>query len=484
MSSSGRILGNLMWRFAERCGAQAVSFIVSVVLARILEPQAYGTVALITVFISIVQVFVDSGLGNSLIQKKDADDIDFSTVFYTNIVFCIALYLLIYIASPWIAAFYDRPEMVPYIRVLSLTVVVSGVKNVQQAYVSRHMMFKKFFFSTIGGTVAAGVIGVIMALKGAGIWALVAQQLINITIDTCILWLTVRWRPEKCFSAARLKKLYSFGWKLLASSLLDTVYRQMSSLIIGRLYSPADLAYFNQGDKFPNLIITNINTSIDSVLLPSLSEVQDEREQLKRMTGNAIRLSCFILAPLMIGMAAAAENMVHIVLTDKWLPCVTILRIFCFVYLLYPIHTANLNAIKAVGRSDIFLKLEVIKKLIGLAALAVSMWFGAEAIAWSFLIIGIASQIINAWPNKQLLGYGYTEQLCDVIPALMPAAVMGIIVYMIGRLCGNSLMVLIVQLIAGALIYIAEVRIFMPDLWRLASSKLAARMHRADRIEQ
>lgn len=476
MSSAGSILSNLMWRFAERCGAQAVAFIVSVVLARILEPEVYGTVALITVFITIVQVFVDSGLGNSLIQKKDADDLDFSTVFYTNVAFCIALYIVIYAAAPLIAVFYTRPEIVPYIRVLSLTVVVSGVKNVQQAYVSRHMMFRKFFFSTLGGTIAAGIIGVVMALKGAGIWALVAQQLINISIDTCILWMTVRWRPRRSFSLDRLKRLYSFGWKLLASSLLDTVYRDMSSLIIGRLYSSADLAFFNQGDKFPKLIISNINTSIDSVLLPTLSEVQDEREKLKLLTSKAIKLSCFILAPLMIGMAAAARPMVHVILTDKWLPCVAILRIFCFVYLMYPIHTANLNAIKAVGRSDIFLKLELVKKLVGLLLIFISMWFGVGAMAWSFLLMSILSQIINAWPNKKLLDYGYAEQLRDVIPAILPAAVMGIIVYMIGALCGDSLLVLAVQIIAGGLIYTAEVRLFMPKLWKLATVKLQSKI--------
>ena len=472
MSSSKRVISNLLWRFAERCGAQAVAFIVSVVLARILDPSAYGTVALITVFIAIVQVFVDSGLGNSLIQKKDADDTDFSTVFYTNVAFCVVLYLLIFAAAPLIAAFYARPEIVPYIRVLSLTVIVSGVKNVQQAYVSRHMMFKKFFFSTLGGTIAAGVIGVIMALNGAGIWALVAQQLINVTIDTCILWITVRWRPIRCFSWERLKKLYSFGWKLLASSLLDTVYREMSSLIIGKMYTSADLAYFNQGDKFPKLIITNINTSIDSVLLPTLSDVQDEKEKLKALTSKAIKLSCFILSPLMIGMAAVAEPMVHVVLTDKWLPCVNILRIFCFVYLLYPIHTANLNAIKAVGRSDIYLRLEIIKKLIGFVLLVASMWFGVEAMAWSFLIMGIVSQLINAWPNKELLDYGFAEQLRDVLPAMLPAAVMGILVYIIGAALGNSLPILILQITAGALIYLLEARIFMPEAWNLISMKV------------
>ena len=476
--SSGKVLSNLMWRFAERCGAQAVAFIVSVVLARLLDPSTYGIVALITVFITIAQVFVDSGLGNSLIQKKDADDIDFSTVFYTNMAFCMLLYVLIFLLAPAIAGFYGMPDIVPYIRVLSITILVSGVKNVQQAYVSRHMIFRKFFFSTLGGTIAAGIIGVIMALNGAGVWALVAQQVINVTIDTCILWITVRWRPKAAFSLKRLKSLYSFGWKLLASSLLDTVYKDLSSLIIGKLYSSSDLAYFNQGDKFPRLIINNINTSIDSVLLPTLSDVQDEREKLKELTSKAIKLSCFILAPVMIGMAAVAEPLVRIVLTDKWLPCVNMLRIFCFVYLMYPIHTANLNAIKAVGRSDIFLKLEIIKKIIGLAILAVSMWFGVEAMAWSFLLMGILSQFINAWPNRKLLDYGYLDQLRDVMSTMVPAALMGILVYIIGKLLGSSLPVLVLQVIAGVVIYVIETRFFMPEVWNFVMNGVKTKLGR------
>jgi O-antigen/teichoic acid export membrane protein len=301
---------------------------------------------------------------------------------------------------------------------------------------------------------------------------------INVTIDTCILWLTVRWRPKPVFSWKRLKRLYSFGWKLLVSSLLDTVYKDLSSLIIGKLYSSSDLAYFNQGDKFPRLIITNINTSIDSVLLPTLSDAQDEKEKLKYLTSSAIKLSCFILAPVMIGMAAVAEPMVRIILTDKWLPCVPMLRIFCFIYLLYPIHTANLNAIKAMGRSDIFLKLEIIKKALGLVVLAVSMWFGVEAIAWSFFLTGLLSLLVNAWPNKKLLGYGYREQFRDVMSAMMSSAVMGILVYMMGRLLGSSLPVLVLQIAAGAVIYVVETKLFMPEAWRFVMNGMKGRLGR------
>ena len=344
----------------ERVGAQLVQFIVSIVLARILDPSVYGTVALITVFTTIMQVFVDSGLGNALIQKKNADDIDFSTVFYTNIIFCLFLYGVMWFSAPAIAHFYRQAELVPYVRVLSLTIVVSGVKNIQQAYVSRKMLFKRFFFATLAGTIGAAVLGITMALHGAGVWAIIAQQLFNLTVDTCVLWITVRWRPIRAFSFQRLKGLFSYGWKLLVSSLLDTGYNNLRQLLIGKIYSSSDLAYYNQGDKFPSVIVTNINTSIDSVLLPAMSSEQDHKDQVKNMTRRAIKTSTYIMAPLMIGLAACSKEVVALILTDKWLPCVPYLQIFCFSYMIWPLHTANLNAIKALGRSDMFLKLEII----------------------------------------------------------------------------------------------------------------------------
>lgn len=448
------VLVNLIWRFAERCGAQLVVFIVSVILARLLSPEDYGTIALITVFITILQVFVDSGLGNSLIQKKDADDLDFSTVFFTNVVFCIILYVGIFFCAPLISVFYDRPEMVPYIRVLGLTVLISGVKNVQQAYVSRNMLFKRFFFATLGGTITAAVIGIAMAYHGFGVWALVMQQVINLSIDTLILWLSVKWRPHMKFSFQRLRGLYSFGWKLLVSSLLDTVYNDIRQLIIGKMYSAADLAYYNQGKKFPNLIVTNINASINSVLLPTMSKVQDDRQHVKNMTRRAIKVSTYIMAPMMMGLAFTAEPLVSLVLTEKWLPCVPFLRIFCITYMFYPIHTANLNAIKAMGRSDLFLKLEIMKKTVGIVLLLSTMRFGVMAMAYSLLVSSVLYQMINSFPNKELLDYSYINQLKDILPSTLLAIIMGASVYPISRLGISDFVTLILQAVFGAMIYI------------------------------
>lgn len=460
---SKKVFFNFIWRFAERCGAQLVAFAVSVILARVLEPDTYGTIALMLVFTNIVQVFVDSGFGNALIQKKDADDIDFSTVFYTNVVLCFLAYMFLYFSAPFIASFYHDASMSSMIRVLSLTVVISGLKNVQQAYVSRHMMFKRFFYSTLGGTICAAVVGVLLAYMGYGAWALVIQQVLNVGIDTLILWITVRWRPIWTFSMDRLKVLFSYGWKLLISGLLDVTYNNLRTLIIGKKYSSSDLAFYNHGMRFPELIVVNINSSIDSVLLPAMSNVQDERTHVKNMTSRSIRVSVYVMAPLMMGLAFVAPILIPVLLTDKWIPCVFYLRIFCISYMFYPIHTANLNAIKALGRSDLFLKLEIYKKILGMILLLSTMWFGVKVMAYSVLIGSVISQLINAQPNKKLLDYGYLEQLRDICPSILLAAAMGLAIYPLGRLEIPSFMILIMQVILGALFYIVGSIIFKID---------------------
>lgn len=448
------VLSNFLWRFAERCGAQLVTFIVSIVLARILAPEAYGQIALITVFTTIMQVFVDSGLGTALIQKKDADDLDFSSVFFFNFAVCLVLYAVMFAASPYIARFYKDPSLTPVIRVISLTIVISGVKGIQQSYVSRNMLFKKFFYATLGGTIFSAFLGIGLAYAGFGVWAIVAQQLSNTTIDTLILWITVKWRPKRMFSWERLKSLLSFGWKMLASALLDTVYNNLRSLIIGKLYTSADLAYYNQAKQFPNVIVTNINTSIDSVLLPAMANVQDDTTHVKDMTRRSIKTSTYVMAPLMMGLTFCAEPIVRLVLTDKWLPCVPFLRIFCITYMFYPIHTANLNAIKAMGRSDLFLKLEIAKKVVGLTLLLSTMWFGVMAMAYSLLAGTVAGMIINSWPNRKLLKYGYLEQMKDILPGILLAVGMGICVSLVATLRLSTIITLLIQIPLGAIIYI------------------------------
>lgn len=475
-TSALSVAGNFVWRFLERFGAQIVSFVVSIVLARLLDPDVYGTTALVTVFTTILNVFVDSGFGNALIQKKDADDLDFSSVFYFNIVMCAALYAVMFFAAPLIATFYAYESLTPVVRVLSLTVVISGVKNVQQAYVSRTMQFKRFFWATLVGTLTSAVVGIALAYFGFGVWALVAQNLTNTTIDTIMLWFTVKWRPKKMFSLTRLKSLFNFGWKLLVSALLDTVYNELRQLVIGKVYSSSDLAYYNKGRQFPYLIIQNVNSSIDSVLLPSMSKEQDKKEHVKKMTRRAIKTSTYIMAPIMMGMFACAEPVILFLLTDKWADAIPFMRIFCVTFMFYPIHTANLNAIKAMGRSDYFLKLEIIKKCIGLALLFATMFISVKAIAYGMLASSFISQIVNAYPNRKLLDYGYVQQMKDILPAILLAVFMMGCVYCVTFLGLSDILTLIIQIPLGVLIYIGGSALLKLEafqyLWNLFTTSI------------
>lgn len=449
-----KIISSLIWKFGERITAQIVSFIVSVVLARMLLPADYSVVALVMVFITIANVFVSNGFGSALIQKKDADNLDFSSVFYINIAISLVLYTVLFFAAPYIASFYSMPVLSLVVRILGIRIIIAAVNSIQQAYVSREMLFKRFFWSTLSGTLFSGVLGIYMAYHGFGVWALVMQYLTNTFVDTVVLWFTVRWRPMYKCSWKRAKELIGFGWKILVSALLDTIYSELRNLLIGKIYSPDDLAFYNYGDKYPKLVVVNINDSISSVLFPAISMIQDDKERVKAMTRRAIRTSSYIMWPLMIGLGMVADSLVKVILTDKWLPCVPYIRIFCFTYGLWPIHDSNLQALKAMGRSDLFLKLEILKKIVGVVLLLTSINYGPFAIAQSLIIASIISVFINSAPNRKILGYSYKEQFMDIFPPLMLSLLMALIIYPVSYVNLPEVLVLIIQIILGIIIYI------------------------------
>lgn len=459
-SLKSKTISGLLWKFAERIGAQAITFVLSIILARLLSPSDYGAIAILLVFITIADVFVNAGFGSALIQKKDADNLDFSSVFYFSFILSIFVYLVVFLSAPFVANFYNMLILQPTLQVLALRIPIAAINSVQQAYVSRNMQFKKFFYSTLSGTAASALVGIFMAYNGYGIWSLVGQYLSNAVINTIVLFSVINWRPQLIFSLQRLKSLFSYGWKLLLSGLLDTGYQSLSSLLIGKFYTPADLAFFDTGKKFPMVIVTNINSSISSVLFPALSSEQDEPERVKAHTRKAIQISSYIMWPMMLGMAACADNIVSLVLTDKWLPAVPYLQIACITYGLWPIHTANLQAINAMGRSDIFLKLEFVKKIIGITALLISIQYGVLAIALIGIITGIIATFINAYPNGYLLKYSYAEQIKDILPSFLCALGMALFVYFTGKFVENIYFKLLIQVILGTLVYIFISKIF------------------------
>ena len=492
--TSGKVLSNLIWRFCERIGVKLITTVVSLILARILAPEAYGTVTIVLVITDILQVFVESGFGTALIQKKDADDLDFSSVFWFNVAACVLLYVLLFLFAPLIAGFYGRSELVPVIRTVGIILTVAGVRNVQQAYVSRNMLFRRFFFSTLGGTIAGAVVGITMAFSGFGVWAYVAQYLTNNIVGTVILWITVNWRPTLGFSLQRLKGLFSFGWKLLVSSVLNTLSDKLRQLIIGRQYDSSSLSFYNYGVTFPNLIVENVNTSIDSVLLPALSSEQDSRDSVRTMTGRAVSVSSYVMWPLMLGLLGVSRPLVQLVLGDAWLPCVPFIRIFCVYYALFPVHTANLNAIKAVGRSDIFLKLEILKKVLDFAVVLATMRLGVTAMAIGLLAEGVVNLAINAFPNSKLIGYSISGQIRDIFPSALLAGLMCGAVLGVEVLCGNMtggmsvtaacVITLAAQLLAGAGIYIGASVILKPEPFTYILNMISPVIRRLTKKEQ
>lgn len=449
-------LTNLSWKFAERISSQMVSFVVSIVLARILAPSDYGAIAMVMIFVTLANVFVDGGFSSALIQKKNADKLDFSTVFYFSVFFSIILYAVLYIAAPYISRFYGEGYeiLTPVLRVIGLQVIVYGANAVQQAYVSRKMMFKKFFWSTLIGTIVSAAVGLIMAYSGYGIWALVGQQLTSTITNTVVLYLVTRKLPGLMFSFQRLKGLFGYGAKIMGTHLLIAVFNNVRSLVIGKLYSAKDLALFDKGGQFPSLLMNNINSSLGAVLFPKMSQEQDNRLRVKETIRNSIRFSSFIVMPLMLGLAACAEPFIRLLLTDKWVGCVPYLQLFCLTYMFYPLHTANMQAIKALGKSGIFLKLEIIKKTLELLFLFLVMRISVMAIAINMTILATLFIFVNSYPNKKLLNYSLKEQISDIAPSLSNAFIMAIIVYCIGMVQLPDAIILAIQLFVGGFIYV------------------------------
>lgn len=456
----GKVVSGVIWKFAEQLSAQMVTFVVSVILARLLSPTDYGKIALVNVFILLANTFVESGFGSALIQKKDADNVDFSTVFYFSIALSAAFYLLLFLAAPAIASFYQIPELCAVLRVLALQLPISAVKSVESAYISRQMQFKRFFFATIGGTAVSAVVGIVMALSGFGLWALVAQYLTNAFIDTVVLWFTAHWRPDRVFSVQRLKGLYSYGWKLLCGSLICNFYEQFRNLVIGKFYSSADLAFYNKGQQFPQVIVSNINSSITTAMFPAIAKVQDDKARVKQQVRHIVRISSYIMWPAMLGLAAVATPLIRLLLTEKWLPCVVFMRLICIQWALLPVQQANLQSIRAIGRSDLTLKMEIIKRSVSLLLVLLTMRISVLAIALGGIVETLFSTLVNTYPNRKLLNYSYREQMSDLIQPILLSVSMAVPVYLVGLLPLHDIAMLLMQVSVGIAIYVGESVLF------------------------
>lgn len=450
------LLSNFVWKFAERISAQLVSLIVSIVLARLLGPDDYGIVTIVMIFITFANVFVSDGFGKALIQKKDPTALDYCSVLYFNLLFSAILYFVLFFTAPLIARFYGSGYeiLVPVLRVLALRLPLTAANSVQQAYVSKKMIFRKFFLSTLLGTLLSGIAGIGMAYSGFGVWSLVVQYLLGTIVSTVTLAFVLRKKPQLIFSLDALKNLVPFGVRVLGIGLLITGYQEIRALIVGKVYSSADLAYYDRGRQFPNLLVTNINTSIGAVLFPKMANEQDDIIKIRETMRNSIRFSSYVLSPAMLGLAAVSEPFVRLVLTDKWMSCVPLLQMFCVIYLFYPIHTTNMQAVNSIGRADVTMRLEIIKKIIELILLLCAMQISVKAIVISEVITATLFVFINAYPNTKFVKYSIKEQLSDILPNVSMALVMAVTVYMVNYFPIGDFLKLVIQVALGALLYL------------------------------
>lgn len=464
-----KAFSGLLWLLGEKVGAQLISTIVQIILMRLLLPEEFATVALATVFINICNVFVTSGFGTALVQKKDSDELDFSSVFYITFVISITLYAVLFFSSPYIAIWLKTPVLTQILRVIGIQLPISAFATVQNAYVSKNLLFKKFFWSTLIGTICSAFIGIFMAYNGFGVWAIVTQHLSNFVIDRVVLFATLRWRPKLMFSWQRAKPLFKYGWKLTGASLLTVGYNELRTVIIGKKYTKNDLAFYNKGKTYPGLIAENIDTPINGALFPILSKEQGDTVRIKQMVRRAIKTSCYLITPCLMGLACISPVLVPLLFTDKWAGCIPYMQIMCFVYSFWPIHTTNLQAIKAVGRSDLYLKAETIKKIVGIAILISTMWFGVFWIAIGAAVASIISLIINAFPNKKLLNYSWFEQMKDILPYFGLAILMGVPVYLMNYLYlslgWNMYLVLVLQVLVGIILYVGLSMLFRLEIF-------------------
>ena len=454
-----KILSGVFWQGLCNIGSKGLNFVFSIILARLLAPEDFGVIAVLMIFIAIAEVFVDSGFSTALIQKKNVDDIDCSSVFYINILVAVAFYLVFFAAAPWIAEFYRNPKLTVYFRWLALGTVIRSFALVQGALLRKRMLFHLNFRIVFCALLISGTLGIVLAYCGFGVWALISQQLTNAAVTVILLWLLVKWCPRLFFVWGRIRTLFRFGSKLLATSLLDTLFKNIFGLIVGRLFDLSTLAYCNRGQHIPETGMSVINSTIGSVIFPAFSEVQDDRARMRVMLQKCLKITMFLVVPVMGLLAVLARPLVIVLLTEKWLPSVVFLQLSCLSFVVWPLHTLNLQAIMACGRSDIMLILEVIKKAQTIAILFLTYPYGVVAMVLGLAVNGVLCAVENAWPNRKLIAYSFGPQFKDILPYLFWAGAASLpAILLLARLSFSPWL----QLVAGGLLFAV---IYMVGTW-------------------
>lgn len=449
-------ISSLAWKLFEKGGRAVVELVVQIVMARLLAPEEFGALAIMLVFVNVGNVVVQSGLNTSLVQAKEINEADLSTVFWLSFGASVALFSVVLVVAPAIAGFYAMPYIVWPLRALGLLLLVTAFSSVQVAIVQRELQLRKVFNATIVAVAVSGVVGIAAALTGAGLWALVLQQLVYQVANCILLGLQVRWFPRLSFNGEKARKHFGYGWKLLASGLLDQGYQSLSDLIIGKQFSASSLGLVSQGKKYPQAVGSLLDGAIQPVMLSAVSRVQSDVTQVRRLVRRALKTSTFLILPSMTLFAVAAEPIVGLLLGEKWLPCVPFLRMYCFIYALLPIHTTNLQALNGMGRSDLFLKLELIKKIYGICFILFAAFVLKDVylMVAMYMVTGVISTFVNAYPNKRVIGYSYGEQLRDIAPSFALSVVAGGLALFCGSFVLNSALRIFVDAIVMTVAYL------------------------------
>lgn len=438
-SLKNKTLKGTIWGTIERFSVQGIQFLVMIIMARILTPEDYGLVGMLAIFIAISQSLIDSGFSQALIRKQDRSEIDNSTIFYFNIVVGLILYFILFLSAPLIAEFYNEPILTPLTRIISLSIVINSLVVVQRALLTVKIDFKTQAKATLTGAIISGVVGITMAYTGFGVWSIVAQQLTNFTIIMLLLWFFSNWRPKWIYSWSSFNELFSFGSKLALSGIIDTIYRNIYLIVIGKVFKASDLGFYTRAHQFADFPSTNVSGIIQRVSFPVLCSIQNNDERLKIVYRRFLRISAFIIFPLMMGLAGVAKPFVILVLKEQWAFTGELLQIICFAMMWYPVHAINLNLLQVKGRSDLFLKLEIYKKFVGVIIIASTVPFGLKAMCYGSILTSIISLIINTHYTGKLLGLGFFKQMIDLIPGILYSFSTFILVFFTVNLIRNPL---------------------------------------------
>lgn len=456
-----KTVNGLIWSFADNFATQGLTFIVGIILARLLDPAEFGLIGMITIFIAISASVIESGFGQALIRKHECSETDFSTVFYFNFVAGVVFFFLLFFAAPGIAFFFDEQRLIPLVRVLAVVLIVDSLTIIQRTVLTKRIDFRLQTKISVVASVASGAIAVIMAYRGFGVWSLVARQVGQRVFNSLLLWFWNRWRPILVFSIDSFRELFSFGSKLLVSGLIDTTYRNIYYLVIGKYFSSADLGFYTRAEQFKNLPSQNLNGVIGRVSYPVLASIQDDIPRLKDYYQKLIRSTMYITFISMLGLAAVAEPLILTLIGEKWRPAIIYLQMLCFVGMFYPLHALNLNMLKILGRSDLFLRLEIIKKILAIPTIIAGILWGIEVMIAGMMVNTVLAYYVNSYWSGRMLGYSFQEQVKDILPSFILALCVSASVFLVGQFLETSAtLALVIQVVIGSLLTILFSEVF------------------------